>query len=343
MKKLKTVLLLGGMISLMFVSCNQTPSPEKLKAEVLSAGFIYETAPFPECHASTIVETGNGLLASWFGGTEERDPDVCIYTSENVDGTWSEPVLVADGIINDTLRYPCWNPVLFQKDNGEVVLYYKVGPNPREWWGLYKTSADNGRTWSEAVDIPNNLLGPIKNKPERLADGTILYPTSFENREVWNIYVETSDQQLKNWKKIDIDNSGFNAIQPTVLFYKDGRIQMLCRSKERKIVETWSSDQGKTWSPVEATSLVNNNSGIDAVTLKNGLQLLISNPIEKGRNKIDVKASADGITWTDIIVLEDQPEGEFSYPAIIEGKDGTIHITYTYNRLKVKYVHLKLS
>ncbi len=343
MKKLKTVLLLGGMISLMFVSCNQTPSPEKLKAEVLSAGFIYETAPFPECHASTIVETGNGLLASWFGGTEERDPDVCIYTSENVDGTWSEPVLVADGIINDTLRYPCWNPVLFQKDNGEVVLYYKVGPNPREWWGLYKTSADNGRTWSEAIDIPNNLLGPIKNKPERLADGTILYPTSFENREVWNIYVETSDQQLKNWKKIDIDNSGFNAIQPTVLFYKDGRIQMLCRSKERKIVETWSSDQGKTWSPVEATSLVNNNSGIDAVTLKNGLQLLISNPIEKGRNKIDVKASADGITWTDIIVLEDQPEGEFSYPAIIEGKDGTIHITYTYNRLKVKYVHLKLS
>lgn len=343
MKKLKTVFLLGAMLSLMFVSCKQTPSPEKLKAEVLSAEFIYETAPFPECHASTIVETGNGLLASWFGGTEERDPDVCIYTSENLNGTWSEPVLVADGIINDTLRYPCWNPVLFQKDNGEVVLYYKVGPSPREWWGLYKTSADNGRTWSEAVEIPNDLLGPIKNKPERLTDGTILYPTSFETREVWNIYVETSDQQLGNWKRIDIDNNGFNAIQPTVLFYKDGRIQMLCRSKERKIVETWSADQGKTWSPVEATSLVNNNSGIDAVTLKNGLQLLISNPIEKGRNKIDVKASADGKTWTDIIVLEDQPEGEFSYPAIIEGKDGTIHITYTYNRLKVKYVHLKLS
>lgn len=342
-EKLKTVFLLGGMIGLMFVTCKQTPSPEKLKAEVLSAEFIYETAPFPECHASTIVETGNGLLAAWFGGTEEKNPDVCIYTSENLDGTWSEPVLVADGIINDTLRYPCWNPVLFQKDDGGVVLYYKVGPSPREWWGLYKISGDNGKTWSEAVEIPNNLLGPIKNKPERLADGTILYPTSFETREVWNIYVETSDQGLSNWKKTNIDNNGFNAIQPTVLFYKDGRIQMLCRSKERKIVETWSADQGKTWSPVEATSLVNNNSGIDAVTLKNGLQLLVSNPIEKGRNKIDLKASSDGKTWADIIVLEDQPKGEFSYPAIIEGKDGTIHITYTYNRVKVKYVHLKLS
>ncbi len=345
MKNTKMKLLFGaGIVGLMtFYACTPSPSPENLKANVLTAEFIYETAPFPQCHASTVVETGDGLLAAWFGGTHEKNPDVCIYTSENKNGKWSEPVLVADGIINDTLRYPCWNPVLFQKDNGYVVLYYKVGPSPREWWGLYKTSADKGKTWSEAVMIPDSLLGPIKNKPERLADGTILYPTSFETREVWNIYAETSDQDLNNWKKIEIDNNGFNAIQPTILFYNDGRIQMLCRSKEKKIVETWSSDQGKTWSKVEATNLVNNNSGIDAVTLKNGLQLLICNPIEKGRNKIDVKASADGKTWYDVIVLEDQPEGEFSYPAMIQGEDGTVHITYTYNRKTVKYVHLELK
>ncbi len=324
-------------------SCNQTPSPDKIKAEVLKAEFIYETAAFPQCHASTIVETNDGFLAAWFGGTHEKNPDVCIYTSELENGKWSEPVLVADGIINDTLRYPCWNPVLFKTENGNIVLYYKVGPSPRDWWGLYKTSADNGVTWSEAVEIPEKLLGPIKNKPELLSNGNILYPTSFETKEIWNVYVETSDQDLKNWTKTEIDNNGFNAIQPSILFYSDAKIQMLCRSKEKKIVETWSNDNGKTWSPMEATSLVNNNSGIDAVTLKNGLQLLISNPIEKGRNKLDVKASADGKTWFSIIVLEDQPEGEFSYPAIIEGNDGTIHITYTYNRVKIKYVHLKLE
>lgn len=345
MKNTKMKLLFGaGIVGLMtFYACTPSPSPENLKANVLKAEFIYETAPFPECHASTIIETGNGLLAAWFGGTEEKNPDVCIYTSENINGKWGEPVLVADGIISDTLRYPCWNPVLFQKDNGDVVLYYKVGPSPREWWGMYKTSSDRGKTWSEAVMIPDNLLGPIKNKPERLADGTILYPTSFETREKWNIYVETSDQKLNNWEKVDIDNNGFNAIQPSILFYKDGRIQMLCRSREKKIVESWSADQGKTWSKVDATNLVNNNSGIDAVTLKNGLQLLICNPIEKGRNKIDVKASADGKTWYDVIVLEDQPEGEFSYPAVIQGEDGTVHITYTYNRTTIKYVRLELT
>ena len=336
-----TLFFLAGLFLL--ESCTKTPSPDQLQATVLKAEFIYETAPFPQCHASTIVETSDGFLASWFGGTREKNPDVCIYTSTLKNGKWSTPERVADGIINDTLRYPCWNPVLYKNNEGTIILYYKVGPSPREWWGLYKTSIDSGKTWSEETKIPDDLLGPIKNKPESLKDGTILYPTSFETSEIWNIYVETSNQQLNNWQKTAIDNNGFNAIQPTILFHKNGSIQMLCRSREHKIVESWSNDNGKNWSPVEATSLVNNNSGIDAVTLKNGLHVLVSNPIERGRNKLDLKASADGKIWFDVLILEDKPEGEFSYPAIIEGKDGTLHITYTYNREKVKHVQVKLK
>lgn len=337
------IIFLSAIFSLcIFSACVQKISTEKIKAETLASEFIYDEAPFPQCHASTIIETKNGLLASWFGGTHEKNPDVCIYTSEKINGKWSTPIMAADGVINDTLRYPCWNPVLYKRDNGDVILYYKVGPSPREWWGLYKISNDEGKSWSEGTLIPDSLLGPIKNKPEGLADGTILYPTSFETKQQWTIYVETSNQDLSQWAKTTIDNNGFNAIQPTILFYEGGRIQMLCRSKEKKIVETWSDDQGKTWLPLQATVLPNNNSGIDAVTLKNGIQLLICNPIEHDRNKLAVLASTDGKNWNNLIVLEDQPEGEFSYPAIIQGKDGTIHITYTYNRVKVKYVHLKI-
>ncbi len=317
--------------------------PGKMKAEVLSAGFIYEKATFPSCHASTVVETREGLLAAWFGGTHENHPDVCIYTSACTKGIWSAPVLVADGIVNDTLRYPCWNPVLFNLDNGDIVLFYKVGVNPREWWGMYKVSKDRGNTWSAAVTIPENMLGPIKDKPVRLQDGTILCPSSIETGKSWNIHLETTGQDLNSWQEIKIDNNGFNAIQPTILFHKDGSLQMLCRSKEKKIVETWSKDLGKTWSPVQAINLPNNNSGIDAVTLKNGIQLLICNPAEKGRNKLAVLASPDGKNWENLIVLEDLPQGEFSYPAIIQAKDGTVHITYTYNRVKIKYVHLKVK
>ena len=336
-------LLILTVIAIFFWGCSPKVSLEDLEPKIVESGFIYDEAAFPSCHASTVVETEKGLLAAWFGGTHERHPDVCIYTSAREGERWSPPQMVADGVINDTLRYPCWNPVLYRRNNGDVILYYKVGPNPMEWWGMYKISGDEGKTWSEAIVIPDNLLGPIKNKPVTLKNGTILYPTSFETPEEWNIYVEMSDQDLSNWRKVDIDNNGFNAIQPTVLFHDGGRLQMLCRSREQRIVETWSDDQGETWTPVEATSLPNNNSGIDAVTCTNGLQLLIYNPITRGRNKLSVAGSLDGKEWEDLIVLEDQPEGEFSYPAIIQGKDGTIHMTYTYNREKIKYVHLKLN
>jgi len=322
--------------------CIDSTSSEKIRLRIISSEFIYEEAPFPSCHASTIVETDNGLLAAWFGGTREKNPDVCIYTSVSKDGKWGDPSLTADGIINDTLRYPCWNPVLFRRHDGDILLFYKVGPSPQEWWGMYKISKDGGKTWSEGEEIPGKMLGPIKNKPVILKDNKILYPTSFETREKWNIYTESSDQVLTGWTKTDIDNNGFNAIQPTILTYKGGRIQMLCRSRERKIVETWSEDQGKTWTAVRATSIPNNNSGIDGVTCKNGLQLLVCNPVEKGRNKLSLLSSTDGKSWNEMLVLEDQPEGEFSYPAIIQGEDGTIHITYTYRREKIKHIQLEM-
>jgi alpha-L-fucosidase len=331
------------MLAILASAYVQGASPAKITAKVLASEFIYESAPFPSCHASTLVETKEGLLAAWFGGTHENNPDVCIYTAACIKGKWSTPALAADGIESGTKRYACWNPVLYKRDNGDIVLYYKVGVNPREWWGMYKISTDQGKSWSVAHRIPGKLLGPIKNKPERLKDGTILSPTSFETKEKWNVYMESSDQELNNWQQTEIDNNGINAIQPTLLFHQDGKIQLLCRTKEKKIAESWSSDQGKSWSPLQLIDLPNNNSGLDAVTLKDGNHLLICNPMEKGRNKLSILISPDGKAWSDLVVLEDQPKGEFSYPAIIRGSDGTVHLTYTWNREKIRYVHLKMN
>ena len=341
--KIAFKLPLAVIFVLVLLSLKGFSTPKKITTKLITAEFIYETASFPSCHAATLVETKDGLLAAWFGGTHENHPDVCIYLSVCTKGKWSTPQQVADGIQNDTLRYPCWNPVLFKRDNGDVVLFYKVGKDPRTWWGMFKTSADQGRSWTAANRIPDQFLGPIKDKPQRLPNGTLLYPTSTETKQSWQVYLETSDQELTHWRKVAIDNNGWNAIQPTILFHQPGRMQILCRSKEKKIVESWSEDMGKTWSPLQQTQIPNNNSGLDAVTLKNGWQMLICNPIEKGRNKLAVLASRDGKHWKNLILLEDQPAGEFSYPAIIQGTDGTVHIAYTYNREKIKYVHLKIN
>ena len=80
----------------------------------VSEEFIYEQASFPQCHASTVVETSRGLVAAWFGGTREKHPDVGIWSSYHDGNGWSAPVEWANGIQHDGQRHPCWNPVLFQ-------------------------------------------------------------------------------------------------------------------------------------------------------------------------------------------------------------------------------------
>jgi alpha-L-fucosidase len=234
---------------------------------------------------------------------------------------------------------------LFKAKEGKVFLFYKVGPSPREWWGMVRTSANNGKTWSTAKRLPEGILGPIKNKPVQLADGTILSPSSTETRESWKVHVEKSTDQGETWHIIPVDpKTEFNVIQPSILVYSGDKLQMLCRSKEDRIIQAYSNDNGNTWGALSKTNLPNPSSGIDAVTLKNGWQLLVYNPTTKGkewfngRAKLNVAVSKNGTEWTDVAVLENGTKEEYSYPAVIQTKDGKVHITYTYDRKNIKYV-----
>lgn len=310
---------------------------------------VVAAPPFKQCHASTLVELAPGrLMAAWFGGSAEGAKDVVIWTSMLEKGTWSKPVVVASGIINDTLRYPTWNPVLFRDQKGLLRLFYKVGPNPREWWGMVISSSNRGQTWSAPVRLPDGVLGPIKNKPVQLADGSILAPSSTETGTAWRAHIERSTDGGRTWKFIPIDTAGLlDVIQPSILQYADGRLQVVGRSKQSQVMQAWSNDRGKTWGKLSPTSLVNPNSGIDAVTLKNGLQLIVYNPDVpgkdwwNGRSKLRVAVSEDGTNWSDVTVLENGTKEEFSYPAVIQTPDGKVHITYTYDRKNIKHVVLE--
>ncbi|MCD8740466.1 exo-alpha-sialidase [Mucilaginibacter roseus] len=320
----------------------------------ISTDLVFTDAPFKQCHASTIVQNNAGeLLLACFGGTQEGKNDVSIWITKLSDGKASDVKIVADGVVNDTLRYPAWNPVLFKDKAGKITLFYKVGANPREWWGMYKTSTDDGKTWSAAVKLPAGILGPIKNKPIQLPNGVILSPSSIEEMGEngrWKAHIERSADNGKTWDNIPVDTAGkFDVIQPSVLTYPGGRLQILCRSKQGKVVQAWSTDGGKTWSKLSETTLLNPNSGTDAVTLKSGRQLIVYNPDVpgkdwfNGRGKLRVAKSTDGQKWTDVAELENGDKEEYSYPAIIQTKDGLIHITYTYDRKNIKHVVLRES
>ena len=389
-------------------SCDiPTSHPAILKDE-----FLYERTFFPEAHASTIVETKKGdLVAAYFGGTHEKDPDVCIYVNIKKKGSdkWSTPILAADGVLDlsdsrikyaglsgmneettsaeagpvktlsekkgfitydyitkksrislpKTLkRKSCWNPVLFEMPNGELWLFFKIGSSVGDWTGWLAKSKDGGKTWSDKEPLGYDaegraFLGPIKNKPE-LIGNRLLCGSSTEGNG-WRFHMEIYDLKTKQWKYVPVESTEatktddmkqhpIDCIQPSILKLKDGRLQVLMRTHNARLATSFSSDNGDTWTPVTLSEVVNNQSGTDAVTLADGRHALIYNNFEtlpmtpKGvRTPCSIALSDDGTHWHHALTLEDSPIDQYSYPAIIQGKDGKLHAVYTWRRQRIAY------
>lgn len=360
------------------------PSAGKESPCIVESHFLYESAPFPQAHSASIAETPKGdLVATYFGGTRERNPDVCIWVSRKPKGSteWTAPVKVADGVISATERKACWNPVLFQipEKKGELLLFYKVGKSVGDWKAYLLRSKDGGKTWSKPEAMPEGFLGPSKNKPEYV-NGRIICPSSTEGNG-WKIHFEISDDKGKTWRKVgpveaelsvptQLRKPGVKAeddmeageaikgegakpiycIQPAILRHKDGRLQVVCRTRNAKIATSWSSDNGETWSKVTLLDIESNNSGIDAVTLADGRHVMAYNNFEtipgtpKGaRTPLSIAVSSDGIVWKHVVTLEDSPVSQYSYPAIIQASDGKIHVVYTWRRQRIKHDVIDLN
>ena len=325
----------------------QSQSP---KAPDSAKEFIYTEAPFPSAHASTLVELPNGdILAAWFGGSHENANDVAIWASRRTSGKWSAPV--------EVVREPniaTWNPVLFHTKDGRLWLYYKFGPNPETWSGARLYSTDDGKTWSAPEHLPAGLLGPIKDKPLVLPDGTIVSGTSVESYTSWAVWIDSSTDNGKTWTKfgpITVSSSPpksstptheeHGIIQPTVVSLGKKHLRLYARSTSDigRICAADSFDNGVTWTQAHTLDLPNPNSGIDAVGLRDGRVVLIYNDTTKGRTPLNLAISSDGEHFKMLSILEDEP-GEYSYPAIIQGKKGDLLMTWTWNRKRIRFAHL---
>ncbi|MCC4622510.1 exo-alpha-sialidase [Xanthomonas cassavae CFBP 4642] len=342
--------LLTCLVASLAACSAQAHSPVSPASPIVRSEFIADPAPTPQAHASTLLETRDGqLLAAWFGGAREGAPDVGIWLARRGPQQWQGPQRIADGAHagKQDSDVPAWNPVLFQSASGPVQLYYKLGPNPRQWWGLRLTSMDSGATWSAPQRLPDGILGPIKNKPLQLPSGRILAPSSSEDRG-WRAHLEWSDDDGAHWQRgmpLNVP-SVIGAIQPSLLLYPDGRLQALGRSQQNKLFSTFSDDGGLHWQPMQLLDVQNPNSGTDAVLLRDGRALLVYNPAIagkdwwEGRGTLAVALSDDGVHWQRVLTLEDSANDEFSYPAAIQTRDGLVHISYTWKRRRIKHVVL---
>jgi len=335
-----------------------TAFQEKIKAAGGTVDFVFgDDRAFAECHASSVVETADGvLLSAWFGGTKEKDPDVGIWMSRFIDGAWSKPELRAK-----VGQRAHWNPVLFRDAEGVVSLFFKVGVDTIIWETWWCQSEDSGKTWSKPVELvagDKGGRGPVKNPPIILSDGAWLAPASTEikkdRREVWDAFSDRSEDRGKTWTRSEdwaIDRKkmkGAGAIQPTFWESAPGKVHALMRTSGRGIWRSDSEDGGRTWTPVYETGLPNNNSGIDTIALEDGRVFLIYNPVPMNwgpRTPIDLAVSEDnGKTWKCVARLEDNRDrkSEFSYPTMVRTKKG-IAISYTWHRQRVRTWQIPLE
>lgn len=319
-----------------------------------------EVCPTPSCHASTVLPLENGdVLAAWFGGSHEGHGDVDIFVARRTNGAW----LPAERITADP-EIAHWNPVLFRKADGKVILFFKVGKKIAYWQTYFVESADGGKTWT----APRQLVegdetggrGPVKNKPIRISNGTVLAPASSEQFD-WLAFIDISRDDCETWEKQMIiptrklaGGKQIRMIQPTLWESAPGKIHAILRTDRGHAYRTDSEDFGKTWCRAYLTVLKNPNSGLDVTKLDDGTLILISNPTalnrqgRKGggyRAPLTLMQSTDnGETWGEILLLEKRTshDDEFSYPAIVH-VGNKLYMTYTWQRRKIAYWEVELS
>lgn len=302
---------------------------------------------FPKCHCSNLWELANGdLLVGYYAGEDEARPDAAWVLARRRPGAkMFDPLTV----VADTPGKPEGNGILFQNRQGRVYVVYGTmhgrldgPPGPGVRWVTCdlrrRFSDDNGSTWSEISFLDREWGHVPHSKPIRLRDGALLFGTEYKDRHsrIWR-----SDDDGETWNLCGTIPGEPNQ-HPSLIGREDGSILALLRpsGKHPNVLKSVSRDGGRTWSPAEVTPLGCPHAALDAVKLADGRVVLAWNRDPSRRNPLTLAISDDdGETWyaqRDLLT----GEGSFHYPAIIQSRDGLLHLTFTNNRRTIDHVVL---
>lgn len=324
---------------------------------VVKSEFIFQSAPTPFSYAPTIAESGGTLVVAWYAGSADAKPDSKILLSRLVNNVWTAPIEVANGKGAGNARSPVWNPVLFQPATGPLLLFYKVGAAPTSWVGFVKQSTDGGKTFGAAKQLPNGVLGPIKNKPFQLNGSTLLCGSGVQRANVAPTdpnppallrFEQLTTLGLPAGASVPQTQAGISTFDPCILTLGGSKLVAFGRTKGLNFLfQVSSNDLGKTWGPVTMMSLPSLNFPCDGASLSNGQKLLVYNhyvPTTPTPNHpLTVATSTDALNWSAVAILETpagQPGQDYSAPAVIQRANKQIEIVYAWKKMNIKRVVL---
>ena len=327
--------------------------------------------PTPSAHASSIAVMQDGSLrVAWFGGEREGARDVAIYMAQyevregslrlvpiSAEATEGAPAAMQDSWVSLTRERlqtltsrvirKLGNPVLWVDGAGRLHMHV-VSVSYGGWSGSainQLVSDDGGHTWIGArrliLSPLFNLSTLVRNQPTMMEDGTLGLPAYHELIQKWGVWthVTTNGSVLQStpMKRYEGD-----WLQPAVAALSPTEACAVLRSattRTKRVGHAVTNDGGVSWSERTALDVPNPNASVAMIRLMDGSLLMAANPLESGRNVLQLFRSKDGgQTWTASRTIEHSADtaAEFSYPFLVQGSDGCVHLSYTWLRKGIR-------
>ena len=337
----------------------EAPSRSALSSKPFYSAELLPNNSAASVHSATAAEISDGrLIAFWYGGSREGASDVSLYSSVYSlrQNDWSpERVVVtrefAQRHLQRSLR-KLGNPVVGRDSKGRLCLYF-VSVSVGGWAGSavnLMVSEDEGETWSpprRLVASPFfNISTLVKGAPLLFSDGAVGLPVYHELLgkfgELLRLDAEghAVGKTRLSW--------GQSSLQPVIVPRSDKEAVGFMRysgDPPNRILIVHTVDGGVHWSPPAKTALPNPNAAIGSILLSDGALLLVFNNAEEDREDLSLALSKDfGNTWRIVHRFEGDsgsapaPVREYSYPWIMQDRDGDVHLLYTWGRSRIKHV-----
>ncbi|MBM3879231.1 MAG: hypothetical protein FJ387_05860 [Verrucomicrobia bacterium] len=282
-----------------------------------------DTPGFPDCNPVLFVDPQARLWLFW----------VCVVANR-----WEHSLLKyrrAEDYLGAGPPRWSWQDVIVLKPGDDFPAVVEAGFKAlgfdQACWAEYALPYDRLVVEAAREPFKRQKGWMTRNHPTVLPSGRILLPLYSDG---FNLsLVALSDDRGETWRP-SAPMAGVGPIQPSIVRRQDGSLVAYLRDgggPPHRVQVSTSTDQGETWTPAVDTELPNPSASLEVCRLASGRWLMVHNDTERGRHRLAVSLSADeGRSWAHTRALEQQPGGSFSYPSMIQGADGRIHLTYSH-------------